>query len=273
MNELVFRPFLPEFLLKNALLLGIGAYCAFLSARSGHSWWLIGTALAGWLDLLVVCRYNTQVILIHGATLICRRGTLRIRESSFPLVRVDLEIDQSLLGRLMDFGTVRLLAGNDIIVLRQIAFVSKLQAIIAKRQMETTLLQRVARSMQEPYTTLLPGSSLGSDTISKVAHAQSQPAPHQLPSSVENTNKRRYRVLVEESDILTNADGYVVTSGAYAIITLKSSLADDLKRLGEAALRKYLTPLHKPGMYFWSLTDDETKDEASTPPTELHVVA
>jgi hypothetical protein len=139
-NELVFRPFLPEFLVKNALLLGVGAYFAFLSARSGHSWWLIGTALAAWSDLLVVCRYNTQAIVIRGFTLICRRGTLRVRENSFPLVRVDLETDQSLLGRIMDYGTVRLLVGNDIIVLRQIALVSKLQAVIAKRQTEMILL-------------------------------------------------------------------------------------------------------------------------------------
>src|SRR5439155_21584317 len=104
-NELVFRPFLPLFLVKNALLLGIGAFCAFQAARSGHGWWLVGSALAAWIDLLVVCWYNAQLIVIRGCTLICRRGTLRVRENSFPLVRVDLETDQSLLGRIMDYGT------------------------------------------------------------------------------------------------------------------------------------------------------------------------
>jgi|GEM_PF-1238588 len=161
-NELVFRPFLPEILVKNALLLGIAAYFAFLSARSGHSWWLIGTALAAWLDLLVVCRYNTQMIVIRGFTLICRRGTLRVRENTFPLGRVDLEIDQSLLGRIMGYGTVRLLVGNNIIVLHQIAFVSELQAVIAKRQSEMILLLAERRS-------IVNGQTWG-QTVSSVSH-------------------------------------------------------------------------------------------------------
>jgi membrane protein YdbS with pleckstrin-like domain len=139
-NDLVFHPFLPIFLVKNALLLGIGAYFALLATRSGHSWWLVGSILTSWIDLLVVCRYNAQLILIREFTLICRRGTLRVRENSFPLMRVDLETDQGLLGRIMDYGTVRILVGSDMIVLHQVAPISQLRSAIARRQNEMILL-------------------------------------------------------------------------------------------------------------------------------------
>lgn len=58
----------------------------------------------------------------------------------------------------------------------------------------------------------------------------------------------------EESDVLTNIDGYVITDGTRIQITLRSDLSILEKQQGIAALLK---PVKKggPGVYLWNKTD------------------
>lgn len=139
-NRLVFRPFLPWFLVKHAALLGLGAICAVMAARSGNSRWLTGSAVATLIDLLVVCHYNAQAIIVHNFTLICRRGVLKVHERSYLLWRVDVEIEQSLLGRVLNYGSVYLHVGGETFVVSQVALIRTLRAVIAQRHTEMVLL-------------------------------------------------------------------------------------------------------------------------------------
>jgi len=132
----MFRPFFAWFVLKLLALAAMATACAVLALRSGNSRWLLGAVLAIGVALLVVCHYNAQAIIIHGFTLVCRRGVLKVHENNFPLWRVDLEIEQNLLGRSMDYGTVCLHAGDEILAIYQVAAISRLRAVVTRRQTE-----------------------------------------------------------------------------------------------------------------------------------------
>ena len=135
-NRLTFRPFFAWFVLKLLTLAGVAGGCVVLALRSGDGRWLLGSVLAIGATLLVVCHYNAQAIIIQGFTLVCRRGLLKVRENTFPLWRVDLEIEQNLLGRSMDYGTVSLHAGDEILAVYQVASIRRLRAVVTRRQTE-----------------------------------------------------------------------------------------------------------------------------------------
>lgn len=155
-HPLMFRPFFAWFALKLLALSGATGGCALLALRSGNSRWLLGSVLAIVVTLLVVCHYNAQAIIIHGFTLVCRRGVLKVRENNFPLWRVDLEIEQNLLGRSMDYGTVCLHTGDGTFILYQVASIRKLQAVVIRRQ-DQMMVAMVGRDVVVGQSSGQPG--------------------------------------------------------------------------------------------------------------------
>src|SRR5438128_677901 len=91
-HALVFHGFLPWFLAKITALLGIGAKCLEFAVRSSNRWWLVGVVLSLGAAVYLACRYSTEVAIIHDVNLICRRGALKIRETTVPLWPLKLEI-------------------------------------------------------------------------------------------------------------------------------------------------------------------------------------
>jgi hypothetical protein len=138
-NTLVFHGFLPWFLAKITALLILGAKFLELAGRSGSFWWLAGLGFCAGAATLLCLQYDTEVIIVHEAALVCRRGALNARETTMPLWPLTLDISHGLLGRIFNYGTVRLRFDDTTIQLRSIAPVRLLRTVIAQRQAEILL--------------------------------------------------------------------------------------------------------------------------------------
>lgn len=138
-HDMTFRPFQPWVWLNSAALLTISAMLAALALLAREPrWLLLPLPLIVWMSLLI-SRHRATTVVVSGASLICRRGLLRVRETSIPIARVNYEIRQSVLGRLLDYGTVRVAAPAGPIEMQRIASVHLLQSVIAERQTEVYL--------------------------------------------------------------------------------------------------------------------------------------
>jgi hypothetical protein len=87
------------------------------------------------LALLLVARYHAQAVIIRGNDLILRAGTLKARERIFPIWQADLELDQSLLGRLFDYATIQQHSATGVIAVHTIASARALRFIVAQRRL------------------------------------------------------------------------------------------------------------------------------------------
>jgi uncharacterized membrane protein YdbT with pleckstrin-like domain len=135
-HQLTFRPFQPWLWLQIGVLLILTCGTLALVALLGELRGLVIPIILALQIALLICRYRAQAIIISGVSLICRRGVLRVRERTIPLARVNYEIRQTLLGRIFDYGTVRVAANGEIIEIRRVASVHALQNLITERQTE-----------------------------------------------------------------------------------------------------------------------------------------
>jgi membrane protein YdbS with pleckstrin-like domain len=138
-RRVVFYGFLPWFLVKVAALLMCGAMFIELSVRLGSLWWLLGLALCAGAAMMLTLRYNTEMLIVQHATLVCRRGTLLTHETTVPLWPIVMDVRQNLLGRALNYGTVQLRLNNTVVELRNIAHISYFCDIVAQRQADILL--------------------------------------------------------------------------------------------------------------------------------------
>lgn len=138
-NELTFRPFQPWLWLDCAglMLCDLGFVVLALLARDPR--WLLPIVPISVCILLLIVRHHAHTITVSGSSLICRRGLLRVRETSIPIARLDFEIRQTFMGRIFDYGSVRVAAPAGPIEVRRIASIRMLRAMIAERQTEVSL--------------------------------------------------------------------------------------------------------------------------------------
>src|ERR1700752_641732 len=117
----VFHGFLLWFLAKIAALLIVSAWLLQLAVRSGQLWPLAVVALAATGAVVLATQYNTEAVIVHEANVICRHGALGVHETTVPLWPLTLKINQSLLGRILDYGTVQLYFDATMVELRNVA--------------------------------------------------------------------------------------------------------------------------------------------------------
>lgn len=65
------------------------------------------------------------------------------------------------------------------------------------------------------------------------------------------------KIVYRESDALTHIDGFLVTDGDKARVTIRKHLNPDDKARGKRALIKRYTSNRRPGVYFWNIRDDQ----------------
>ena len=135
-NELTFRPFQPWLWLDCAGLALCDLGCVALALLAHEPRYLILIVPISLCILLLIIRHYAHTITINGSSLICRRGLLRVRETTIPIARLDFEIRQTFMGRIFDYGTVRVAAPTGLIEVRRIASIRMLRAMIAERQTE-----------------------------------------------------------------------------------------------------------------------------------------
>lgn len=135
----IFRGYLPFFLLRNGLILGAGAACVGLAFALSGWWWLAvgGCALLGAAHTLA---YYTQAAIVSGDDIVLRAGVFRTVEVAFLVWQHDLWIEQGLLGRILDFGTIRHTTSQGGIALRRIAQLRALRWLVAERRRDALLL-------------------------------------------------------------------------------------------------------------------------------------
>lgn len=146
-HALTFRPFQPWLWLRCAALT-LGSFGFALLGLLAHDMrWLLPIAPCALLIVLQIARYHAHEIRISGASLICRRGLLRVRVATIAATRLDFEVRQSLLGRLCDYGNVRISTRRGQIEVPQIAGIRMLREVIAERQTEVYLaMHRIDRA-------------------------------------------------------------------------------------------------------------------------------
>ena len=132
LDEITFRTFLPWFLLKNVLILGIGAACGTLASLDPR--WLIGLAIMLLVAVVFTLRYTTHAVILRNNDIVFRQGVFVASEISIPFYMVTIESKQNLLGRLCDYGTIRLWVGNEEFVLKDVASVRALRCLVAARR-------------------------------------------------------------------------------------------------------------------------------------------
>jgi uncharacterized membrane protein YdbT with pleckstrin-like domain len=150
LDEIAFRPFVLWYLSKCALLIGLGGTCLWLAMNSARLWWA-GVVLAFLAALVLVARYNAQAVIIRSSDLVLRTGTLKARERIFPIWQVDLELDQSLLGRLFDYATIRLRVAGGVLVVPTIASARALRFLVAQRRQSALQWEMLSASRQLPH--------------------------------------------------------------------------------------------------------------------------
>lgn len=135
-EEIIFRAFLPWFLLKNTCLLMLATCSSIIAVRFGDVYWWAGTVFFLGCAVGLACRYSSHTVSIRGANMIILNGMFSVRERSIPLWHTQLEIRQSLLGRLFDYGTVYLQVEGMVLVMKTIASIRALRYIVTYRQQE-----------------------------------------------------------------------------------------------------------------------------------------
>jgi membrane protein YdbS with pleckstrin-like domain len=138
-TEILFRPYLPWFVIRLTLLLSFALWFLSIALWLSESRWLLGTGLITAIAMAVVLSHLAHAIIVTDVSLICRRGVIRVRESVIPISRLDYEIRQTLPGRLLGYGTVRIYLNGTTIAIPHIAAIRTLQAEITHRQADILL--------------------------------------------------------------------------------------------------------------------------------------
>lgn len=145
-NDLAFRPHRLGFFFMLAVLLGLGLTCLILSVRL-HWGWLAGVALLALLGGRLASRYVSGTLALRGYKLLVYRGAFVVRELTTPIWAARLEIRQSLLGWLLDTGTVVVTIDDRPLRLR-VAQLRAFRRIVAERKLQLlALAERQTRAL------------------------------------------------------------------------------------------------------------------------------
>ena len=135
-EEATFRSFPAWFLAKTGFALALAAASAFAASVSGNTLWWIGSVLFALFALVAVLAYTGQTLIICDYDVICRQGVFSTYEKRFSLWYTEPEIQQSLMGRVFDYGTVSIRSGDKLIAIHSVAHVRALRYIIGQRRKE-----------------------------------------------------------------------------------------------------------------------------------------
>jgi hypothetical protein len=104
-SDITFRPHRFNFFLALAIMLGVGLACLTLGVRQ-HPAWFAGAAGVTYLGSALVSRYVAGSLALRDYDLVLYSRTFVTREVACPLWDAQIEIHQSLIGRMFDAGTV-----------------------------------------------------------------------------------------------------------------------------------------------------------------------
>lgn len=137
-DDLTFRPHRLGFFLTLAVLLGLGLACLALSVQL-HWAWLSGAALVALFGGRLASRYVIGVLALRGVELVVYQGAFVMREVTVPIWAARIEIRQSLLGRLLDAGTVVVEIDDRPLHLR-VAQLRAFRRLLAERKLQLLVL-------------------------------------------------------------------------------------------------------------------------------------
>lgn len=135
-SEVLFRPYLPWLVLRLTVLLSLIPLFLFTTFWLHEPRWLAGSVVMVLIAVLTILRHLAHAIIVSDASVICRCGIIRVRESVIPIWLLDYEIRQTLPGRMLGYGTVLIHANGTTTALHHIAPIRMLQREIAHRQAE-----------------------------------------------------------------------------------------------------------------------------------------
>lgn len=130
----IFRPIRLWLQVKSALLLALGGGCGLLAVQTAQRAWLSGLLVCLLLLLALTIRHNAQALIIGDRNLVYRSGVLSVQQQVIPLWRINVETRQTLLGRLLDYGTVVLHIDDELVRIRHIAMIEHFRDTIVARQ-------------------------------------------------------------------------------------------------------------------------------------------
>jgi hypothetical protein len=155
-NDLTFRPHQIGFFLALAGILGAGLACLALGVTQ-HPGWFAGAALAAYLGVALASRYTAGSLALRGYDLVIIQGRFVTREVAYPLWQVQYEIRQTLIGRMLDAGTVMVLVGNKPVRCR-VAQIRAVRRLVAERKLQIlTLAERHSLVLPPPRARVLAG--------------------------------------------------------------------------------------------------------------------
>ncbi len=132
-GDITFHTFLPWFLLKLVVLLMLAVMCLGFAFQTHPVWWLGVLSVTG-LAVALAVRYSVEAVILRGDHLVFRTGFVWIYEQSVELDYVALDIRQTLLGHLFDYGTIVQDFDSQTITVRNTAGIRALGLVLAERQ-------------------------------------------------------------------------------------------------------------------------------------------
>lgn len=140
-SSITFYSCLAWFLLKLFATLLVGALCLTLALGVHVVAWA-GVVAAGIYGVVLAHAYTTHAIILRGGFLTVRRGTFIIHEDDIPLLDLNYQLDQNIIGRILDVGTINLDQGGSVLQFRHVAQVRALCLVIQERQMLLQVLEQ-----------------------------------------------------------------------------------------------------------------------------------
>lgn len=137
-SVIIFRSHRLGFFITLGMLLGVGA-AVLDRALHHHPGWFIATALLVVGGARLVSRYAIGSLALRGADLIIYEGTLVIQEHRVPIWDAAITIQQSLLGRGFDTGTV-IVTINERPIRRCIAHLRAFRQLLSDRRRDLLVL-------------------------------------------------------------------------------------------------------------------------------------
>ena len=110
---------------------------AIVAAIMLQTAWPLFAALVPLMMLLsYVLRHYVETVTVSGYTVTICRGALAIHTVTFPIWQVNPEMDQLILGRILGYGTLRIVADGETYQFAGIRNLKLLRSLIIQRQSE-----------------------------------------------------------------------------------------------------------------------------------------
>lgn len=119
---------------KSGLLLTAALGFLGVALYTNHYWVSVISLLSVSIIFFLYWDYLNRSITIRDNNLVYRRGVLSLKSEVIPILTINVRTRQSLLGQVMDYGTVWICAGDNTMYVSQVASLNRFCQALVQEQ-------------------------------------------------------------------------------------------------------------------------------------------